>query len=61
MEPLYNLLMKQYLIEYVDGRTNAAMSKVVEAEDKTQARDMFFETHPQDILERITWVPKISN
>jgi hypothetical protein len=53
--------MKQYLIEYVDGRTSAAMSKVVEAEDKTQARDMFFETHPQDILERITWVPKISN
>jgi len=50
--------MKSYLVEYVDCRTGAQMTLILDAEDKTAARDSFFASHPDDILERITWVPK---
>lgn len=53
--------MKTYLVEYVDPKTQVRMSIKISAEDKTDARDKFFETFPTvEYMERITWIPNES-
>ena len=53
--------MKTYLVEYVDPKTQVRMSTKISAEDKTDARDKFFDTFPLvEVVERITWVPNES-
>lgn len=50
--------MKTYLIEYIHDRTQVRCETHIEAEDKTAARDLFFENFPNiEFVERITWVP----
>jgi hypothetical protein len=50
--------MKTYLVEYVDPKTQVRMSTKINAEDKTDARDKFFDTFPAvELVERITWTP----
>ena len=50
--------MKTYLIEYIQNRTQVRCTTYIDAEDKTQARDLFFESFPDiEEIERITWVP----
>lgn len=53
--------MKTYLVEYVDPKTQVRMSTKLSAEDKTDARDKFFDAFPAvEVVERITWVPNES-
>ena len=50
--------MKTYLVEYIHSRTQVKCTTHIEAEDKTTARDLFFESFPEiEEVERITWVP----
>jgi hypothetical protein len=52
--------MKTYLIEYIYPRTQVRNTTYIDAEDKTEARDLFFENFPEvQEVERITWVPTI--
>jgi hypothetical protein len=52
--------MKTYLVEYIYPRTQVRNTTYIEAEDKTSARDLFFENFPEvEEVERITWVPTI--
>lgn len=54
----FNRIMKTYLVEYIDPRTQVRLTTYIDAEDKTAARDLFFETFPAvEEVERITWVP----
>ncbi len=50
--------MRTYLVEYVDPKTQVIMSARIEAVDKTEARDQFYENFPMVmVVERITWIP----
>lgn len=52
--------MKTYLVEYIYPRTQVRLTTHVSAEDKTEARDLFFKNYPEvKEVERITWVPTI--
>ena len=52
--------MKTYLVEYIYPRTQTRHSTYFDAEDKTSARDFFFENYPEvEEVERITWVPSV--
>lgn len=52
--------MKTYLVEYIYPRTQSILTTHITAEDKTEARDLFFENYPEvEEVERITWVPTI--
>jgi DNA-dependent RNA polymerase auxiliary subunit epsilon len=52
--------MKTYLIEYIYPRTQVRNTTYIDAEDKTEARDLFFENYPEvEQVEKITWVPTI--
>jgi hypothetical protein len=52
--------MKTYLVEYIYPRTQVRLTTYIDAEDKTEARDWFFENYPEvEQVERITWVPTI--
>ena len=52
--------MKTYLVEYIYPRTQVRNTTYIDAEDKTEARDLFFENFPEvQEVERITWVPTI--
>jgi len=52
--------MKTYLVEYIYPKTQVRNTTHIEAEDKTEARDLFFENFPEiEEVERITWVPTI--
>ena len=54
----FKRIMKTYLIEYIDPHTQIRLTTYLDAEDKTAARDLFFETYPAvEEVERITWVP----
>jgi hypothetical protein len=49
--------MKVYLIKYINPGTGELLYEQVSAEDRTQARDNFFERHSNiDLIERITTV-----
>lgn len=49
--------MNSYLIKYIDPDTEELLCEQVTAEDRTQARDDFFERHPNiDLIIRITTV-----
>lgn len=50
--------MKTYLVEYIYPKTQVRNTTYIDAEDKTEARDLFFENFPEvEEVERITWVP----
>ena len=50
--------MKTYLVEYIYPRTQVRLTTHINAEDKTEARDLFFENYTEvNEVERITWVP----
>ena len=50
--------MKVYLIEYIDPRLETLVTTKIEADDKTSARDKFFDDRADVlIVERITWIP----
>lgn len=50
--------MKTFLVEYTDPRLNVRLSEKVYAEDKTEARDKFFELFEDiELIDRITWIP----
>jgi hypothetical protein len=52
--------MKTYLVEYIYPRTQVRLTTYIDAEDKTEARDLFFENYTEvKEVERITWVPTI--
>ncbi len=52
--------MKTFLVEYTDPRLNISLNEKIYAEDKTEARDKFFELFEDiEIIDRITWVPAI--
>ncbi len=52
--------MKTYLVEYIYPRTQVRLTTYIDAKDKTEARDLFFENFPEvEEVERITWVPTI--
>ena len=52
--------MKTFLVEYTDPRLNISLNEKIYAEDKTEARDKFFELFEDiEIIDRITWVPGI--
>ena len=52
--------MKTYLVEYIYPRTQVRLTTHINAEDKTEARDLFFENYPEvEEVERITWAPTI--
>ena len=54
----FNRIMRTYLIEYIDPRTQMRSATHLDAEDKTGARDLFFETFPAvEEVEKITCVP----
>lgn len=54
----FNRIMKTYLIEYIDPRTQIRLTTRLDAEDKTAARDLFFETFPAvEEVEKITCIP----
>lgn len=56
----FNKIMRTYLVEYIEPRTQVRLTTYLDAEDKTAARDLFFETYPAvEEVERITWVPSI--
>jgi hypothetical protein len=49
--------MNNYLIKYIDPDTGELLYEQVAAEDRTQARDNFFECHSNiDLIERITTI-----
>jgi hypothetical protein len=50
--------MKTYLVEYICPKTQVRVTTQINAEDKTEARDLFFENYSEvEEVERITWVP----
>jgi hypothetical protein len=52
--------MKTYLVEYFYPKAQIKLTTYIDAEDKTEARDLFFESFPEiEEVERITWVPTI--
>ncbi len=52
--------MKTYLIEYIHAKTQVKLTTHMSAEDKTEARDLFYKNYPDVTeVERITWVPTI--
>lgn len=54
--------MKTYLVEYIYPKTQVKNTTYINAEDKTEARDLFFENFPEvEEVERITWVPYFEN
>ena len=54
--------MKTYLVEYFHQKARVKLTTYIDAEDKTQARDLFFESFPEiEEVERITWVPSTDN
>lgn len=38
--------MKEYIVEFIDPKTNHIMVSRISAEDKTAARDLFYESYP---------------
>ena len=38
--------MKEYIVEFIDPQTKHIMVSRINAEDKTDARDQFFELYP---------------
>jgi hypothetical protein len=52
---------KIYLVEWVDPRTQTYREQKIKAQDKTEARDSFFEEHPEvQLIDRITWIPNVA-
>ena len=52
--------MKTYLVEYIYPKAQIRNTTYIDAEDKTEARDLFFQSFPEvEEVERITWVPTI--
>ncbi len=50
--------MKTFLVEYTDPRLNIKLNEKIQAEDKTEARDKFFELFEDiELIDRITWIP----
>lgn len=53
----FNRIMKTYSIEYIDPRSLSRLTTHLDAEDKTSARDLFFETFPAvEEVKKITLV-----
>ena len=47
--------MKEYIVEFIDPKTKHVMVFRINAEDKTEARDRFFELYPSvQYITRIT-------
>jgi hypothetical protein len=47
--------MKEYIVEFIDPKTNHHLQTSINAEDKTEARDRFFELYPSvQYITRIT-------
>jgi hypothetical protein len=38
--------MKEYTVDFIDPKTNHHLQTSINAEDKTDARDQFFELYP---------------
>jgi hypothetical protein len=45
-EHIYNNYMKEYTVDFIDPKTNHHLQTSINAEDKTDARDQFFELYP---------------
>lgn len=47
--------MRTYLVQYIDSSDDLPKTEEIEAIDKTNARDLFFEMYPSiEFVERIT-------
>lgn len=50
-------MLKQYIIEYTDTLTQIVHTVILKAEDKTAARDLFYEQFPHvENIDRITLI-----
>jgi len=53
--------MKTYLVQYLHPKERVKLTTYIDAEDKTEARDLFFESYPEvEEVERITCTQDIS-